>query len=475
MDLQTIKKTLIDISLLFLLTLLLGLSKPRLSGVSDYYSQALGLQLLVLIIAFFGLVLSPSRASRMLIIISTTLVLLGVFQQAVVAADAPVLTRTEAGVRVYSVNYKSAMFAIVIASFVITLYAIARSRAKFYNERVDCIRRWVSNILSTPLTAIMCCAVTIIIPLAIGAGGSHFAFGGIQLAELCKLSYILAASIILNANYNRHNSTTINLVVQRRSWLNSFWWLWVFTAVCVGAFLVQDELGTALVIVITAITISVIFTADRAEFYKSASILILLVAVVIGIMLCLAYLIGVDRISNIFGKISYRFSPMFDFMDNVSMLHKNGNGASDQQYQGLMAISSGGLWGWFTEYYIPVINSHNDMAFSLTVQLFGLAGGIAVILGYSVISLIGNYITNRISNYQFKAIALGASTMLLSQSFLQIAGNISAFPLIGNNLPFLSEGGSSLLVSMILIGILIVENTRTEEEQSEKGKTWLDT
>ena len=132
---------------------------------------------------------------------------------------------------------------------------------------------------------------------------------------------------------------------------------------------------------------------------------------------------------------------------------------SFQIVQSLMAISSGGLVGTGVGQglptFIPVV--HSDFVFAAIAEEWGLLGIIALIGSYFILTLRGFSIAASYTVLSFPSIlAAGISVMLAFQSILIIGGTTRLLPLTGVTLPLVSYGGSSLLTTVLAIGILII-------------------
>jgi cell division protein FtsW len=134
------------------------------------------------------------------------------------------------------------------------------------------------------------------------------------------------------------------------------------------------------------------------------------------------------------------------------------DGRAYQIVQSLLAFAAGGPFGQGVGQgspgYIPVV--HSDFVIAALAEEWGLVGVIAVIAFLGVIILRGLWIAAGQTRRPFHALlAVGLSTMLGAQSLLIMAGALKLVPLTGVTLPFLSYGGSSLLASFIMIGLLL--------------------
>ncbi|MCC7206867.1 MAG: FtsW/RodA/SpoVE family cell cycle protein [Anaerolineae bacterium] len=135
------------------------------------------------------------------------------------------------------------------------------------------------------------------------------------------------------------------------------------------------------------------------------------------------------------------------------------SGAAFQVVQSLMAVASGGVAGQGigqgSPTYVPVV--HSDFMFAAVAEEFGLIGALAVTALIALIVLRGLRLAAQTQARAFRAfLAAGLSVMLGVQSLMIMGGVLKLIPLTGVTLPFLSYGGSSLLMSFVMVGLLIV-------------------
>ncbi|MEA5059028.1 MAG: hypothetical protein EOM66_06780 [Clostridia bacterium] len=124
--------------------------------------------------------------------------------------------------------------------------------------------------------------------------------------------------------------------------------------------------------------------------------------------------------------------------------------------QGLMAIASGGIWGLGLTQGLPKsIPAYNtDYIFAVICEEFGIIFGIAVIALYLVFIIRGALVALYARDRYLMLVAFGCTVLITLQSFIIIGGVIKLIPLTGITMPFVSHGGSSLIASMMLLGIL---------------------
>lgn len=134
------------------------------------------------------------------------------------------------------------------------------------------------------------------------------------------------------------------------------------------------------------------------------------------------------------------------------------DGRAYQIVQSLMAFAAGEVFGQGVGQgspdFIPVV--HSDFVFSALAEEWGLLGVIVVITVIAVLVMRGLRIATLQQMRPFNALlAVGLSLLLALQSLLIMGGVLRILPLTGVTLPFLSYGGSSLVISFVLIGLLL--------------------
>jgi rod shape determining protein RodA len=129
--------------------------------------------------------------------------------------------------------------------------------------------------------------------------------------------------------------------------------------------------------------------------------------------------------------------------------------------QALISVGSGGLmgkgWRQGTQNalgYLPRAVAHNDFIFSVIAEEEGFVGSVAVITLYGVVLFTGIRIAGQARDRLGKVLAAGVVTLVFSHVFINIGMNIRLMPVTGVPLPLLSYGGSSVLCSLIALGIL---------------------
>jgi cell division protein FtsW len=130
-----------------------------------------------------------------------------------------------------------------------------------------------------------------------------------------------------------------------------------------------------------------------------------------------------------------------------------------QVYQALLSISNGGWsgtgigagtskWG-----YVPL--AHSDFIFAVIAEELGIFGTVMVIGGFLLLVLLAIQVALSATDLYGAYIAGGVAAWLGIQSIVNIGGVVGVLPMTGLTLPFLSYGGSSMIVSMAAIGLLL--------------------
>ena len=258
-----------------------------------------------------------------------------------------------------------------------------------------------------------------VLPLVIGretnGAKNWFYVAGIsvQPSEIVKLSLLIIVSYYMS----RHRMLP-----------------WLFFAVsCLGVLMLQKDLGTALMYYGTTLML----------FYASSGNLFLT-----GLGLAGgagAAVMGYKMFAHVKKRVAIWLNPWSDYENS-----------GFQIVQSLMAIASGGLFGvglgLGSPKTIPVY--YTDFIFAVICEQFGLIFGLCVLLMYVAIIWRGATTAMAARTSFHGLLAMGCTVMLGLQTFVIIGGVIKMIPLTGVTMPFVSYGGTSLVSSLCLVGLL---------------------
>ena len=145
-----------------------------------------------------------------------------------------------------------------------------------------------------------------------------------------------------------------------------------------------------------------------------------------------------------------------------------------QLIQSLLAVGSGGIWGVGLGmsqqklFYLPI--QYSDFIFAVFAEEFGLVGGLSLLLMLAAYSTVALRVAMKARNIESQLVAIGATVVMVGQSLLNIGVATGVLPTTGLPLPFFSYGGSSMVASFLLSGLLI----RVARESSEAEVVSLD-
>ena len=168
-----------------------------------------------------------------------------------------------------------------------------------------------------------------------------------------------------------------------------------------------------------------------------------------------------DRLMVFFGRDYTHFAPPSATPAELQRLRQK---QLDDEYnvrQALISVGSGGPFGkgWRQGTqnalgYLPRAVAHNDFIFSVIAEEEGFVGSVIVLTLYAVVLFTGLRIAGQARDRLGKLVAVGVVTLIFSHVFINIGMNIRIMPVTGVPLPLLSYGGSSVLCSLIAVGLM---------------------
>jgi cell division protein FtsW len=151
----------------------------------------------------------------------------------------------------------------------------------------------------------------------------------------------------------------------------------------------------------------------------------------------------------------YRRTRLLSFLDPWS----DAEGAGFQTVQAMIALGSGGLFGVGLGESVQKANylpeAATDMIFAIVGEELGLVGGAAVIAAFAVFGYAGFNVALRTADPFKKYLAAGLTSLVCGQAAVNLCAVLGLAPLTGIPLPFVSYGGSSLVVALGSVGILL--------------------
>ncbi len=277
------------------------------------------------------------------------------------------------------------------------------------------------------------CIVLLILVLIPGIGtvrnGSRSWFGigsfGIQPSEFTKL-----ALIIFTAKYLEKNEKSLKNIK------NGVLPILGITIGIFGLIMLQPDFGTGTIIVMSIIGLLFVGGVKFGFFLKIACV-------------------GIIGIIGLILMAPYRLARILSFLDPW----KDPLGSGFQIIQSLYAIGPGGLFGYGfgnsrqKHFYLP--EPQTDFIFSIISEEFGFLGVIIVTTLFLTIIIRGFKIARNCNNLFGKYLAFGIIFQLSFQAVLNLMVVVGLIPVTGVTLPFLSYGGSSLLITLCSMGVIL--------------------
>jgi len=296
------------------------------------------------------------------------------------------------------------------------------------SSRIDYrVLRRLSTLL---LLASIAMLVLVLVPgIGVRVNGARSWIGAgmfrIQPAEVAKLALVLFCSDLLARRAHRIDEARLTL-----------WPIIVVVSVVGGLMMLQPDLGGS--IVLAAIVFAVLFVAGVP-------------------MLRLAGVLGVGGALAMGAAMAepYRRARLLAFLHP----ERDPGGAAYQINQSLNGLASG---GWFgaglgesaSKYgYLP--NAHTDFIFAIIGEELGLFGALLVVALFLGFGVLGMKAALRAPDLFGMLVAAGITAWVLAQALVNIGGVVGLMPITGITLPFVSYGGSSLLITMAAAGVLV--------------------
>ncbi len=256
----------------------------------------------------------------------------------------------------------------------------------------------------------------------IAIGGFSF-----QPSEIAKFSIILLFAYLISRNYKKMKTFRYGIL----------YFLCLLAVVCVLLVL---------------------------EPHLSATVLVFMIGIILmivgGIKLSHMALLGGVGIVGIVGVVltgvvDYAFSRFQYWLDPWA----DATGKGYQTIQSLLAIGSGGLWGRglgnSRQKYLWVPEPHNDFIFSIVCEELGLIGALCILIGFAILIWRGVSIAMRAPDRFGALLSLGIIFQVGLQTALNILVVTNTIPNTGISLPFFSYGGTSLVMLLCQMGVIL--------------------
>ncbi len=271
------------------------------------------------------------------------------------------------------------------------------------------------------------CLVAVLFSPPVNNARRWFSVGGlgIQPSEIAKLASIFFIASMLDRRMHRINEIGYSLLP-----------IGLVVGLLIALILLEPDFGTSMSLALIAGVM--VFAAGLSYMY----------VVVAGLML--VPLAGVIM----FGA-EYRRRRLFAFLDPWD----DPRGAGFQLIQSLIAVGTGGvagkglMQGVQKLFFLP--EPHSDFIYAVISEELGLIGATVVLICFCVITWRGLRIASHAPDTFGAFVALGLTTMISVQALVNISVVLGLMPTKGIPLPFVSAGGSSLIINLLGMGVLL--------------------
>jgi cell division protein FtsW len=277
------------------------------------------------------------------------------------------------------------------------------------------------------LAVVTLCLIGVLFSAPVNSARRWFSVGGlgVQPSELAKLAAIFFIAALLERRMHRINEVGYALVP-----------IGIVVAGLVGLILLEPDFGTSMSLALIAAVM--VFAAGLNYTY------------IFGVMLAAIPVVAVLAMSA-----AYRRRRLFTFLNPW----EDPLGDGFQIIQSLIAVGTGGVSGKGLMngvqklFYLP--EPHTDFIYAVISEELGLVGASLVLLCFCVITWRGLRVALRAPDTFGAFVALGLTTMVAVQAFINMSVVLGLMPTKGIPLPFVSAGGSSLLINLLGMGVLL--------------------
>ena len=246
-----------------------------------------------------------------------------------------------------------------------------------------------------------------------------------QPSELAKIACVLFTAFMLERRMHRINEISYSLLP-----------IGIVTAVLAALIAVEPDAGTTMTL-LAVVGIMVFATGLRYRY--------IFIVAAVAVPLLIAFVMSED----------YRVARVHAYWDPWAYRHDKGW----QIIQSFLAVGSGGIFGRGLNesvqklFFLP--EPHTDFIYAVIGEEFGLIGTTTILMCFCVFVWRGLRIAVKAEDRFGSLVALGVTMMIAVQAFVNISVVLGLLPTKGIPLPLLSSGGSSLLVSLLSVGILL--------------------
>jgi cell division protein FtsW len=269
--------------------------------------------------------------------------------------------------------------------------------------------------------------------------------GSVQPSELAKVITVIYLAVWLYSKRDVLHDVSFGLIP-----------MGMILGLVGGAILLQPDLSAVVTVFIIGAIMFFLANSDLKQIT-----LLLVVAVIFGIIVAVSgglTLTGNERIRSFLAGLNDPLQASYHVQRSLEAFVQGG----------LFGVGIGNAETKLTGLPVP----HTDSIFAVVGEETGLIGASFMVLLYTLLLWRGMVIASRAPDGLGKLLAAGLSIWLALEAYINMAVMVGLMPFAGNALPFVSVGGSNLVVSMIAVGILMNVSRLSERSEEEKERTF---
>ena len=254
-----------------------------------------------------------------------------------------------------------------------------------------------------------------------------------QPMEFVKVAFVLAGTATLDKLLTTRNLTAFI----------------GFSGSCIGALILMRDLGTSVIFFVTFLVIAFMRSGDiRTIAFISAG-------AVLGAFAVVMFLPYIASRFEAWGHV-------WEFADSIGY----------QQTRTMIAAASGGLLGMGggNGYLVGIPAADTDLVFGILCEEWGLIVALAAVLMIVFLAFLVLFLMRGCKSSFYAISACGAASIFMIQTALNVFGSLDILPLTGVTLPFISNGGSSMVVCWALLAFIKAADERHRTDQKGAGE-----
>jgi len=280
--------------------------------------------------------------------------------------------------------------------------------------------------------------VAVILAGSVRNGGRRWIFH-LQPSEFAKIAFILALADFLSRPPEELRRPRV------------FFAALAYTALPFVLIKKEPDLGSALVFLPVCLVMLFVAGVPNRFLRRLAVVAVPVVAVMLAVIL-----FKPEDASFVKPYMKVRLLSYFGMVSGQEAKNANYNVT-----QSLISVGSGGVFGkgwrqgtWHRLGFLPTAGAPNDFIFSVIAEEEGFLGSVVILALYAVLLFSGIKVAGQARDRLGQLLAVGVVALLFTHVFINIGMNIRLMPVTGIPLPLVSYGGSSVVCSLIAIGVL---------------------